>query len=1170
MVKLRLSLPVCAYLAAVGAISAQSSYVFQLPGNAVTGQTPQIVAVGDNDFSRIIGPASSTSYAGASKVIATPDGNKFYFVTSGGMFTAGKNTPKTPTALSAISGPVSDAQLSPDGKYLLVVTAHLYIVRVADDSVAALADTGVPPGASPVAVAVSQDAKTAWILTNQRGSVLTSVDLTQTPPVATSSRLNLLTQATSMVLSPRGLLYATAGSHLYEIDPATFAATTLGDMQISGQAGPLQFTPDGSTAYFVNQGLGGSPMFKLTIQAHSISEVVPPSDGSTPPRVDQVLVAGNNRVFAFSSATHALYDVAPSPLALTPAVIGVLPTGSVAAAAVSNESPSSQYLYLLFTTNDHAFDRIKLATNAVDQQSTLDPAVGSILTFVAVPVQSGAATVSVINPSQTVTPGAPVVLIGQVLDSVGHPVMGANAAFSGSGITISNPNVVTTAGGWAQTTVTAPIAAGIYSVTLSSGGVTPGTFTINVNAAGSGGNSGGSGVPTMSIYAGDGELLRQNQSTNSTDTHVPLTVKVVDENGNPLPNVSVTFALETGGIGFLIPLNQGLTDQDGLARADYIAGSLPGNTTIMSSKILASSSYGSVEFNEVTHNALLTDLQQPNSLIVTPATTRTITVQQGVIAAGAIAVQTIAEKNPGPIPGVGLRLADPNAPANPSPVASCQGLSRGDNNGISRCDVLAVCQPSVALPHDYGVFVYAGEHQGFSLTITVTKGSASVLNPVTPLNQTGTPGSKFTLVANVSDGCGQPVSATGLTWEILQGSASGAILSGQQTASDTSGNVSAQLTLGQLAGVVQVRVSGAGLTNTVFNITNQVVLSGISLVSGSGQSITVGQTFPLPVVVLVHDAQNHPVQGALVTFSATGGSVSPGSATTDAQGHAQTSVTAGSTAGNIVVTATASSFSVTATLLSHAVGPTLTAASFTNAASGAAGLTPCGFVTVTGTGVAPGVQGVVAADSFFGAYPHSLAGLSITVNNFPAPIQAVANDQFGQRANFQAPCEITGDTATVVVTVNGATSTITGVKLFSAQPGIFTYTGSNNKVYGGVIREADGTYVTAANPARQGEKLYVVVTGLGQTTPTLVTNSVGTGTQNVSLPTLVFLGDRAIPGLSARYLFGWVGAYLVEFQLPKDAPTGPDQQLLVVETSVDGNDFLGVSNTVLLPAVSAP
>jgi len=270
------------------------------------------------------------------------------------------------------------------------------------------------------------------------------------------------------------------------------------------------------------------------------------------------------------------------------------------------------------------------------------------------------------------------------------------------------------------------------------------------------------------------------------------------------------------------------------------------------------------------------------------------------------------------------------------------------------------------------------------------------------------------------------------------------------------------------------------------------------------------------------------------------------------------------------VTATASTFSATATLSSRAAGPTVTPASFTNAASGATGMTPCGFVTVTGVGIAPTVQGVVAAESFFGAYPYALAGLSITVNNIPVPIQAVANDQFGQRANFQAPCELTGDTATVVVTVNNATTTIQGVKVLAVQPGIFTYTGSNNKIYGAVIREVDGTYVTAANPARQGEKVYVVVTGLGQTNPTLVTNSVGTGTQNVILPTAVFLSGRGVPGLSARYLFGWIGAYLVEFQVPTDSAIGPDQTLIVVETSADGNDFLGVSNTVLVPAVSAP
>ncbi len=286
MAKLRLSLLICTHLVAVASAFAQSSYVFQLPGLAQTGQTPQIEGIGDNDFTRILGPASSPNYAGASKVIATPDGNKFYFLTSAGMFAAAKSTINKPTPLSAIAVAASDAQITPDGRYLLVVANHLYVVNAADDSVAVDADTGVPTGATPVAVAVSHDGKTAWILSNSSGSIITTVDLTQTPPVVTPSQLNLLSHATSIVLSPRNLLYVTAGNHLYEIDPLTLAVTSQGDMQVSGQPGPLQFTPDGTTAYFVNQGAGGSPMFKLNAQAHAISEVVPPSDGSTPPRRD--------------------------------------------------------------------------------------------------------------------------------------------------------------------------------------------------------------------------------------------------------------------------------------------------------------------------------------------------------------------------------------------------------------------------------------------------------------------------------------------------------------------------------------------------------------------------------------------------------------------------------------------------------------------------------------------------------------------------------------------------------------------------------------------------------------------------------------------------------------------------------------------------------------------
>jgi uncharacterized protein (TIGR03437 family) len=1171
MVKPRFVPVVSLYLALAAAAFAQTSYVFQLPGLAQSGQAPQVGAVGDNDFSRKLGPGNNSSYAGATKVVATPDGSKFYFATPKGMFeakvTTSDRTLNNPTPLSAISGAVNDAVITADGKYLFVVGTHLYTVNTATDALAADADTGVPAGNDPVAVAVSHDGTTAWILsTSGTGSTITSMNLSATGgPQVSATQLTLISGATSMVLSPGNLLYVTTGANkLFEIDPVTLTVTPLGEMTVQGLAGPIQFTPDGTTAYFVNQTACGTcgAAFKLSVQTHAITTLPLPTDNSAPPTVDQILVAGNNRVFALSSVTNILYDITPAPFAMTPTVIGQLPTSTVAAATVSNENPSSRFLYLLFA--NHNFDRINLATNGVDQQTTLDPINGQILSFVSIPAQSGAASLSLINSSQTLTPNATAVLTGQLLDPVGRPVMGANASFSAdpaSGIAITNPNVKTTAGGWAQTTVTAPATPGNYTVTLSSGILTA-NFQLNVSGSGTGGSTGGNGTPQMSIYAGDGQLLGQ-----STLARLPLTVKVVDGSGNPLAGVSVTFQL-TAGIGTLSPRNQGLTDQDGLARADYSSANIPQNASIQLSKISATSDYGTLEFFETTHNAGPNDLQ-PGFNLLTPVTRR-ISIPQGGFLPAAITIQTFTEKQPSVlVPNVGLRLVDnaQNPTAN-SQIAVCQGLSRGDSSGISHCDLQMLPGACQLGTQDVGIFVVPGESPvtAFALTLSITQGSATALVPLSPLNQTGAPGNAFTLTARVNDGCGKAISTGGLAWGFIQGSAP-ANFASAQTSSDSGGSVSASVVLGSTAGVVQVQLTGSGLTPIVFKITNQISISGISVVQPLPAAVAVGQQFQ-PLTFVVRDASNNSVTGTQVNFSVSGGAtLNTGSATTNAQGQVQVIVTAGSTAGNIVVTASAGSATTTATLSSHPAAPSLTSASFTNAATGAPGMTPCGFVTVTGAGVAPGVTGVVAPVSFFGAYPYSVAGLSITVNGTLVPIQAVASDQFGQRANFQAPCELTGSGATVVVTVNGGSTTITNVPVLQVQPGIFTYTGPNNKLYGAVIREVDGTYVTATNPAHQGEKVYVVTTGLGQTTPTLVTNSAGTGNQNVILPTAVFLSGRGIPALSARYMFGWVGAYLVEFQIPADSPTGPDQSLIVIETSTDGSTFLGVSNTVLLPAV---
>ncbi len=1160
MVKPHLSLVICVYLTAVAAAFAQSSYIFELPGQ--TGLTTQITGLGDNDFHRAV--SSANGPAGAYRVLATPSGSKFYVLAPGGIF-SGDAALAGLTPLSVVTGTVTAADVTPDGKYLWVVADHLYILDVATDSLAAKADIGIPTGGTPVGIAVSHDARTAWILSNAAtGSVVTAVDLQSFLTVGTP--LNITATAAEIVITSRSLLYVKAGDSLYEIDSASLSVTPFGRIQLPGQIGPLQFTPDGASAYFLNASpcASCSPLYKLDVQSHSISGWLP-SDNSAPPAVDQILVAGNDRVFAYTAASKTLWDVTPTPLALsfpTPSVLnGIIPTTEVKAAAVSDERPSSRYLYL--SISDQSFYRVNLATNGIDTTSTLDPAKWTVLSFASIPAQSGADHLFQINETQAVAPDSQTVLIGEILDSAGRPVMGVPASFSAepaAGITIATPSPVTTAGGWAQTIVTAPTTPGTYTVTLTAGNLSA-DFHLVV------GNSSTGGTPRISIYSGDGQLLRQSQSTLDAGKQ-PLTVKVTDADGNPLQNVAVTYSVVPNGQDssrMLLPTDV-VTDVNGLARANFNAGSLFYGTPYLLSKVTATSEYGSVEFYEVTHDAITSDPHQPDSDIVTPVD-RKVTIPQGGFLGNAITAYTIAHGQP--IPNVGLRLADPNDGSKMSSVVSCVGLSRGDNNGISSCDVQAACPPNVFAGETTTATLQVGEYRSYGLTIAITNGVPSRLNLVSGNNQTGNPGNSLTLLARVTDGCGQAAAGfSGLNWTVLPGTTGSASLSAVQTTSDSSGQVSAHVIFGSTAGNVKIQVSGANLSPVTFNLTNQILVSGISLVSGSGQSVNVGQAFPNPLVFQVRDVSNHPLSGVAVNFSASNGaSVNPASATTDAQGQAHTSVTAGPTAGTIVVTATYATFSATATLSSHLAGPQVTSTSFRNAASLAVGLTPCGLATVKGDGLAPSVQGVDLGMYGFGPPSYMLDGVSITVNGFLAPIQAVANLNGVEQVNFQAPCGLTAGAATVVVTVGGANTTVTGVPVFDVQPGIFTYMVPNNdKVYGAVIDAADGTYVTPTNPARQGGRYYMIVTGLGLVTPATSSGATGTGSQDVNLPVIVGVSDGGVPVLSARYLMGSVGAYLVEFEIPMDSPVGTDRSLAIAAL-INGSYKFG--NPVFLPGVIA-
>lgn len=108
-----------------------------------------------------------------------------------------------------------------------------------------------------------------------------------------------------------------------------------------------------------------------------------------------------------------------------------------------------------------------------------------------------------------------------------------------------------------------------------------------------------------------------------------------------------------------------------------------------------------------------------------------------------------------------------------------------------------------------------------------------------------------------------------------------------------------------------VNTGQTGLTAQNFSVkayvggTPSAQPTGILLVSGNGQTGTVGQALPLPFTVKAVDANGSPVAGVSVTFTVTagGGALSTPVSVTDAQGLASSALTLGPNAGANSVTA---------------------------------------------------------------------------------------------------------------------------------------------------------------------------------------------------------------------------------------------------------------------------
>jgi len=411
------------------------------------------------------------------------------------------------------------------------------------------------------------------------------------------------------------------------------------------------------------------------------------------------------------------------------------------------------------------------------------------------------------------------------------------------------------------------------------------------------------------------------------------------------------------------------------------------------------------------------------------------------------------------------------------------------------------------------------------------------------------------LLLRTTDLCGAPIPNQPVTWSVIPPNAAELVTPGQ--VSNGQGRVSTRVRAGIIGGDFTVRaVSGAVQTDFTLTVTNTP--STLEAFSGGGQSIPAGQAAPLPVIARVLNEQGQPVQGISVDFRVVSGdaTVAPLTATTNAQGQASATVTAGGAIGPVVIEASAINRTVNFNLTVVGGVPMVPIEGFVNGASFRSGFSPGATGSIFGTGIVsdPGVH--VAPFPF----PTVFRGVEVRINGVSAPILALINVNGQEQINIQVPFEIQASTtATVVIINNGSQASFSGIPIFQTQPGIFEVTLGNSRFAAAL--DADFQLIEPSNPVPPGGVVQLFVTGLGPLNPPVATNEVGPiPPAEVVGAVTVGLNGQGIPILGAFYAPGFVTLYQVNFFVPANLPPGQYQVSIVVGGVGSQNVTLVVGN----------
>ena len=406
-----------------------------------------VITVLDADSLAALGSFTGTSTV--TDVLGAGDGKKFYAISRTSVDTVVVVDAETllVTQRLSLGTSAADAEITPDGKYLLVAGGMVRVIRTDTDEQL----PGIPVGGGPSQIVIDNTSIKAYVLAN-RGKVVNVIDLASLVverilEVPSSSSIALTPDDARLLVSGREALFQFRTTDLAEIERIESSSTIL-----NGKILPL---PNSTQVVVQNRSTGAtanSLLFDLnTREDHPIGDI-----GAT--NFEEIVIVSNEQAFGILAGSREFVEIdftaTPNP------TISVLSFGQD-----SSDMGISPNNKVIFLSSLPASTVTRVDVAAIQATNTVvvpgKPA-GHAVVFPPSQLPPSRITVNGGN-NQFIPPGRalPVAVSVQVVDAEGGPISGQAVLFAAEGspveVIIDTPEPsITNSRGIASAVVTIP------------------------------------------------------------------------------------------------------------------------------------------------------------------------------------------------------------------------------------------------------------------------------------------------------------------------------------------------------------------------------------------------------------------------------------------------------------------------------------------------------------------------------------------------------------------------------------------------------------------------------------------------------------------------------------------------------------------------------------------